>query len=264
MRTSEWIDVVVFGFLTALAWIRRLPARRRAIVSAFGAAAIAATLLAASFATSIFRDWLPAALLLMVYWQAGQFFTRPDEVFQKRLLALDRRIVLPLAARLSSTRAGRLLLTSVELAYLFCYPMVPVALGALYLLHARAQADRFWTVVLASTYACYLMVPFIQTLPPRSLAGAERFSPDVNRVRSVNLWILLRASIQMNTFPSAHVAASMACALVLLRISLPAGAVFLTVAAGIALGAVLGRYHYAADAILGALVALAAALAFVG
>lgn len=264
MRASEWIDVVVFAFLSALAWVRRLPLRRRTIVTAFGTAAIGATLLAALFASSIFRDWLPAALLLMVYWQAGQFFDRPDEKLQRRLLALDSRTALPFAARLSANPAGRLVLAYAELAYLLCYPMVPMALGALYLLHARAQADRFWTVVLASTYACYLMVPFVQTLPPRSLAGTARPAPAPGPVRRFNLWILRHASIQMNTFPSAHVAASMACAFVLLKISLPAGALFLAVAVSIAMGAVLGRYHYFADAVLGAAVALAAALAFAG
>jgi PAP2 superfamily len=260
MRASEWIDLVVFCFLTALAWKRRIPSRQRAVVTGLGAAAIAGTLLAARFAPSIFRDWLPAALLLMVYWQAGQFFDRPDEKLQARLLALDARTVLPFAALLSANPAGRLLLGYVELAYLLCYPMVPLALGALYLLHARAHADRFWTVVLTSTYACYLMVPFIQTLPPRSLPGSRSGGPAPGPLRRFNLWILRHASIQMNTFPSAHVAASMACAFVLLSISLPVGALFLAVAVSIAMGAVLGRYHYFADAVLGTAVALAAAL----
>jgi hypothetical protein len=262
MRVSEWMDLVVFAFLMTLAWVRRLPVRRRAIVTAFGSAAIGATLLASAFAPPVIRDWLPAALVLMVYWQAGQFFTSPDEKLQNRLLGIDRRIVLPVATRLSGTRPGRLLLTGWELAYLFCYPMVPMALGALYLVHARGQADRFWTVVLAATYACYLMVPFIQTLPPRFLTYAEGFTPPASPVRRFNLWILRGASIQMNTFPSAHVASSMACALVLLGVSISAGSLLLAIAVGIAMGAVLGRYHYAADAILGALVALAAVLAF--
>jgi hypothetical protein len=261
MRVSEWIDLVVFAFLAALAWMRGLPVRRRVIVCGFAAVAIAATLLVAVAGPPVLRDWLPAALVLMVYWQAGQFFTSPDEKLQKKLLAMDRRIVLPLASRLSVSRPGRLLLASWELAYLFCYPMVPAAFGALYLLHARGQTDRFWTTVLASTYACYLMVPFIQTLPPRSLAWAEAYDPVAGPIRRFNLWILRGASIQMNTFPSAHVASSLASALVILTISIPAGLTFLAIAVGIAFGAVVGRYHYAADAILGAAIAVAAALA---
>jgi hypothetical protein len=260
MRTPEWINVAVFAFLTGLAWFRRLPARRRAVVTGLGIAAISATLLAASRGAPWLRDWLPAALLLMVYWQAGRFFLRPDEALQKRLQTLDSRIVLPVTARLLRIRGGRQLLAATELAYLFCYPMVPLALGAVDLLHEQRHTDEFWAVVLASTYACYLMVPFVQTLPPRSLSSAEPVLSSANPIRRFNLWILQRASIQMNTFPSAHVAASMACAFVLMRISLLAGCIFLCIATGIALGAVFGRYHYAADAVLGILVALVATL----
>jgi hypothetical protein len=41
-----------------------------------------------------------------------------------------------------------------------------------------------------------------------------------------------------------------------LRLAPPVGAVFLVMAAGIALGAVFGRYHYAADAIIAAVLAV--------
>ena len=53
-----------------------------------------------------------------------------------------------------------------------------------------------------------------------------------------------------------------ACALSLLWLGpLWVGAVFLVIAISVALGAVSGRYHYAADAILGAIVACFALLA---
>jgi hypothetical protein len=48
---------------------------------------------------------------------------------------------------------------------------------------------------------------------------------------------------------------------VLERGPIPAGVTFLWVAISIALGAVAGRYHYAADAVLGFVVAWAAFLA---
>lgn len=71
-----------------------------------------------------------------------------------------------------------------------------------------------------------------------------------------------RRGVIANTFPSGHVAAATACALILLRVApLWVGLVFLFLAISIALAAVLGRCHYAADAILGALVALIAHLA---
>lgn len=265
MRAAECIDLLAFSFLALLAWHRGLPAPRRAKVTAMGAVGLSATAIGAGvlprvlapLPASVIRDWLPAALLLMVYWQAGQFFLRVDQDAQRRLLQLDRKIVEPLVDRCLRSGAGVWFLTWLELAYLFCYPLVPLGLGAVYLLRARGHADQFWTVVLGATYACYAMVPFIQTLPPRMLAERDGAKLPPGRVRRFNLWLLRHASIQANTFPSAHVASSMACALVLLRLDLRVGLAFLVVATSIALGAVAGRYHYAADAIVGAAVALA-------
>jgi hypothetical protein len=58
------------------------------------------------------------------------------------------------------------------------------------------------------------------------------------------------------------VAITTAGALVLLKLGpLWIGSVFLWIAISIALGAVAGRYHYAADAILGVILAVAAFLA---
>jgi hypothetical protein len=138
--------------------------------------------------------------------------------------------------------------------------LVPFGLGVLYLMRMGRHADQFWATVLPSAYLCYLMLPFIQTLPPRMLEG--ELTPWVARgkLRRLNLWILRHASIQGNTFPSAHVAATVAASLALLRLVPWAGAVFLGMSISIAAGAVGGRYHYATDALLGATLAIAVLL----
>ncbi len=268
MRTAEWINLAVFSFLTALAWIRPLEVRRRTNVTAIGVGAVAVTLALAlvldhilpRLPASVLRDWLPCALLLMVYWQAGQFFIRIDESVQARFARLDQRLAAPVLDSCMRHPLGRAVLTWFELAYLFCYPMVPFAVAALYLLHSRQEADHFWSVVLPATYFCYVLVPFIQILPPRMLGERKEPAPPSTELRKFNLWILLHASIHANTFPSAHVAASLACALVLLRLDAWVGLAFLFVAVSIALGAVAGRYHYAIDAIAGTVVAVIAFL----
>ncbi len=268
MRTAEWINLAVFSFLTALAWQRRLEGRRRTGVTGIGVVGVAATLIPGwllggvidPLPISVLRDWLPAALVLLVYRQAGLFFVRIDEHVQNRFERLDRMLVTPALDWCLRYRAGRFVLTWLEFAYLFCYPMVPFAVGALYLLRQGRETDHFWSVVLPATYLCYVMVPFIQTLPPRLLGQRKTLAPPSTEIRKFNLWILLHASIHANTFPSAHVAASMACALVLLRFNVWVGLAFLFVAVSIALGAVAGRYHYAIDAIAGTAVALAALL----
>jgi membrane-associated phospholipid phosphatase len=66
------------------------------------------------------------------------------------------------------------------------------------------------------------------------------------------LRVLGVASVQLNTFPSGHAAASLATALAVgARLPL-VGLSLGLLALAIALGSVAGRYHYAADALTGA------------
>lgn len=269
MRAAEWINILAFPCFVALAWCRRnLDAPRRAKITAIGLVGLSVTAITAlvlprvldPFPASVIRDWVPYALLLMFYSQAGQFVTRVDVEFQGRLERLDSRIVAPAIEWCKSSGAGRWILTTLELAYLLCYVSMPMGLGAMYLMRMGWKADQFWFVVLLATYASYAMLPFIQTQPPRMLSEERSVQPPPNQVRVLNLWILRHASIHANTFPSAHVASTTACALILLRLAPGVGLVFLTIAILIALGAVVGRYHYAADAILGETVAIAAFL----
>jgi hypothetical protein len=265
MRAAEWIHIVVFSFFVSLAWLRALPARARAKVTGLGLAGLGATLVAAfllprllpALAVSVVRDWLPAALILLVYWQAGEFFMKVNQPFQDHLLRLDASMVAPFLRWLSRSPVGRWIAAYLELAYLLCYPMVPMSIGALYLLRLARYSDSFWIVVLVSTYLSYGALPFLQTLPPRVLSEPWLEPAPPSPVRRFNLWILRHGSIHANTFPSAHVAASTACALVLVSLApWPVGVVFLAIAAGIAAGTFAGRYHYAADAVTGGAVAV--------
>jgi membrane-associated phospholipid phosphatase len=72
------------------------------------------------------------------------------------------------------------------------------------------------------------------------------------KIRTFNLWMVRTFSTELNTFPSAHVTATLGSSLVLLHFFPTIGLVFVIVSIGIALGAVVGRYHYAADVLLAA------------
>ena len=264
MRVAEWINLICFVFLIGLSWLRPMEWRRRAKVHGIGLlgfvliwlAKSSPALLSAS-ASSVLRDWLPAALLLMPYWQAGQFFTKPDEALQDRLERLDRKWLGSLLVGTGSPGTRAWMLGYFELVYLLCYPLVPLGLGALYLMGIELYADRFWTAVLPPAYLCYVLVPFFPALPPRMLAETASPNRKPGRLRRFNLWILRQASITANVFPSAHVAATMAVSLALLRFSVPVGLLFLFVSLSIAVGAVVCRYHYAIDSVVGAGLALA-------
>jgi membrane-associated phospholipid phosphatase len=131
----------------------------------------------------------------------------------------------------------------------------------LYVAGLRGDVSNFWFVVLVPTYICYAITPFVPALPPRVLAGAELTYTPQGKARIFNRWILRHGSIHAISFPSAHVAAAMAVSLELLRVVPLAGLAFLAVSIWISVGAVVGRYHYALDVLLGAATTLVVFLA---
>jgi membrane-associated phospholipid phosphatase len=72
----------------------------------------------------------------------------------------------------------------------------------------------------------------------------------------VNEFVLKRVSHGLNTFPSGHVAVSMAAALEVMAVSQLAGTLLLAIASAIAAGAILGRYHYGVDVVVGAILGI--------
>jgi membrane-associated phospholipid phosphatase len=261
MRASEWIQIAFAFGIGLLAWMRPLETRRRLRIAMLAVIVPAAILIARfalrSFAGSVVRDWLPAALLLIPYWQAGQFFTGPDVGIQKWLAQTDEKALHVLRRIVGSSENGGWA-RYFETAYLMCYPLVPIGLAALYLGHHRAAADFYWIVVVLASDICFAVTIFVPGLPPRLVPGqTAEFGVAANEVRKLNLEVLNRGSIQAITFPSAHVASTSAVALVLTRFLPVTGAIFLVIAASIAIGAFLGRYHYFLDVALGAIEAAA-------
>ena len=240
--------------------MRPLETRRRLRIAMLAVIVPAAILMARyalhGLSGSVVRDWLPAALLLIPYWQAGQFFTGPDERIQKWLAQTDEKALHVLRRIVGSSERGGWA-RYFETAYLMCYPLVPIGVGALYLGHHRAAAEFYWIVVVLASDICFTITIFVPAMPPRLVPeGAAEFAVAANEVRKLNLEVLNRGSIQAITFPSAHVASTTAVALVLIRFLPVTGAIFLVIAASIAIGAFLGRYHYFLDVALGALEAL--------
>lgn len=260
MRASEILHAIVFLYFVALAWRLKVPARNRAVILIRSAAVLVLVLTlprlahTSSIALSVIRDWLPAPLMLFTYWTSGLLAVGSNARLASALLSIDRRLLSRLEFR--PNRLPALAGQFLELAYLLCYVLVPMGLGCLYLLRLGCHAEDYWAVVLPPTYVCYAAVPFFRTLPPRLHPGDPVGEPPPSPLRAFNLWILEKGSIAFNTFPSAHVAASGAAALAVFHQAPAIGMLFFAGATGIALGSVYGRYHYAADAVAGASLAL--------
>jgi membrane-associated phospholipid phosphatase len=141
----------------------------------------------------------------------------------------------------------------------YCFLLVPAGFAALAAAGRSDLADRYWTMVSAAEFGSFVPLSFIQTRPPWLVERTAALA-DVG-VHRFGLWFVERFTIRANTFPSGHVAGSLAVAFALLA-PLPAvGLVFLTLALCIAVACIVGRYHYAVDAAAGAALAAGISLA---
>ena len=71
-----------------------------------------------------------------------------------------------------------------------------------------------------------------------------------------NLVVVRSITHESNTFPSGHAATAVAVALELIRSVPSVGIVYALLAVAIMAGAFVGRYHYAADVVVGAIIAV--------
>src|SRR6266404_1435706 len=96
MRRAELLNVFFFIVFTALAWLRRLPLRRRITATRLGLAGVALSILPqfadTSQIISVLRDWLPAVQILLAYWQTGTFTVERKKGLEQKLEEIDRKL----------------------------------------------------------------------------------------------------------------------------------------------------------------------------
>ena len=274
MLTFEALAIGFFAMLGAAAPSTRASRAHRVRAVLRSAAVVVCVLVGLQTLAPAVRVWLGHAYLMMGYWipalmvptaarantaRVGAPQGSAPQVsggFEAWLVHIDNRWRLPIAA-------PNWLLCALELSYLLAYPLVPAAFMFVWVYGRLADTDRFWTAVLLSGFACYGTLPWLISRPPRVLV---RLKPDTTieggaarmGLSAANAFVLARVSHGLNTFPSGHVAVSVAAALEVMSISRPAGLAMLGVAAGIAAGAVAGLYHYAVDVAGGVALGIAA------
>ena len=190
------------------------------------------------------RLWLGHLYLIAGYWLPALLVTRPPQRFEAWLRRNDRSFGSFGSFGTFGSFVG-------ELAYLCCYVVVPAGFLAVYLNGSVGDVNRFWSAVLGAGFVCYISLPWLVSRPPRMLEGA---AVAASGVRRLNLHVLDRLSHGWNTFPSGHVAVAIAAALSVISVAPRAGVALVIVAIGILIGSVSGRYHYAIDALAGAIV----------
>jgi hypothetical protein len=80
--------------------------------------------------------------MLLVYWQAGQFSAKPAEKLQRQLLTLVEKLIGTLARSHFNPWGRKWLEAYFEFAYLFCYPLIPAGVLALYFTGMRFQLEQ--------------------------------------------------------------------------------------------------------------------------
>ncbi|MGA3326814.1 MAG: phosphatase PAP2 family protein [Terriglobia bacterium] len=283
MRTrlsiAEQIAIAFFVYLTLAAFVLHLDAHDLCIIMALNTVTLATLIMlrrnrqrAPWLAAA--ADLFPALLVLVAYRESGLLLTPDPTHHLDNVFIQWDRVLLHNAFVQDVLQAGAPWLQHyLELAYLLCYPLVPLGVAAVHYAPPRSGAgepaatkggramDSYWAAVLLATLFCYAVYPFFPLTPPRVLVADVPGPHVAPLLRRLNFWLLDHYSVQACIFPSGHVAAVTAVALAVRKHAPRLGALFLFLAASVAVATVYGRYHYAADAVAGALVAVAAYIA---
>jgi membrane-associated phospholipid phosphatase len=128
--------------------------------------------------------------------------------------------------------------------------LLPGGCAALVLTGHAARANYYWTMVLAADLLAFAPLSVFQTRPPWAIEKPAVLA--ASRLHELASYVVKNATTGVNTFPSGHVAVTIAVAFGVMP-SLPLlGAVLLACAASISVACVVGRYHYTVDVIAGA------------
>ena len=249
MAAYEWLVVAYFSALMLAGWLRPVDSLSRRQAASLGSAVVLTVFVVAITGSPAVRAWGPIVYLFAGYWMPALLVTAAKEQPFETWLAradTDLRRFLP--------RVPEALAPLLELAYLLCYPLVPLSFAVVWIQGGPMDVERFWLAVLLSGYACYVTLPWLISRPPR----ARQPHGTRGRIRHLNAHVLARWSHQFNTFPSGHVAVAAAAAVGAGFVSAPAGVAIGAVVAAIAVGAAAGGYHFVIDVILGLIVAAAA------
>ena len=248
MRSADWISWGYFVYLVIACWLRRLPIRSALVVTAVSIALLAAVPIVAAQAPPIVHAWGPLAYIGVGYYLTGWLFVAPSARLEAWLLDWDRRLLGDPTTRFARWPRG--IVAYLDVVYTFCFLLLPLGFAALILGGHADEGNRYWTMVAAADLGAFAPLSVFQTRPPWQLERPATLpAPRVHRMASL---MVRKATIGANTFPSGHVAVSVAVAIGVIGSMPVTGMVLLALTATIAVGCVVGRYHYTIDTVAGA------------
>jgi membrane-associated phospholipid phosphatase len=252
VRSSEWIALLYFLYLAIVCWLRPVPLARRIIITAISCVLLAVIVTVARDAARFARDWAPFLYVSVAYYLTGYLFVAPSRAFEAWLLEWDHRWLGDPTTRFA--RWPWWVIAYLDIIYTLCFLLLPAGFAALALTGNSVRANRYWTMVLAADLGAFAPLSVLQSRPPWAIERPPTLAASgIHRLAS---YVVKSATTGANTFPSGHVAVTIAVALGVIS-TLPAlGVALLLCSASIAVACVVGRYHYTVDVLAGAALGL--------
>jgi membrane-associated phospholipid phosphatase len=271
LRSSEWLIVIYFGYVAAIA--PRFPLQQQIVWRPFLAEVLVCGLfLALAYGESrehaelfsMLRDWIPVALILLAYREMDWFSSMQRAVdLELRWVQWDRTVLYQWGLQHTLEAPGAAGPMFLELCYALVYAVAPFLVAVFYFQYRRERVNGALFLYLLGTLLAYALFPYFPSDPPRVAFGGADMPNVTTAVRQLNLWLVGNYGIHSSVFPSAHVSSAFSAAWALFAF-LPErkryGWGMLIYAASVAVATVYGRYHYAADAVAGMAVSLIPAL----
>jgi membrane-associated phospholipid phosphatase len=201
-------------------------------------------------------DWLPLLLIPALYTELAVLnrAVHDGRYFDDLIIAAEQAVFRSQPSQEWAAALPNLWLSeALHAAYLSYYFIIFLPPLLLYLRGRTEDFRRATFIVMLSFFAHYLFFIFFPVQGPRYLFAAPGGEIATGTFYQLAHRLLEAGSAQGAAFPSSHVGVSVAQTLVVLRF-LPRWAPLIgALTLGLALGAIYGGFHYAIDAVAGAL-----------
>jgi len=263
--TAIWADALLIVYLSCTA-IVLLAGRAHTTVTAVGVhLGVLAVMLGVTFLPRVplwLRRWAPLVALLFLYTEIPALLRAAGQthLFDAAVLRWDEALfgtqpAIAWARRWPSRALSELL----HSAYLSYYAIIFSVPAMLYWRGRLREFDEAVFVLMLTFVACFVWYLFVPVAGPRYFWQAQ--SAATGTVRALVLDLLEAGSSRGTAFPSSHVAVACTQSVLAVRYFGRRGLAIGVVTVGLAAGAVYGGFHYAVDALVGAVLGLAIAIA---
>jgi membrane-associated phospholipid phosphatase len=229
-----------------------VPQARRALITSVSLVLVGVIWGVAGSAPPFARDWAPFVYVSVAYYLTGYLFIAPSERLEAWLLKWDHRWLGDPTTRFA--RWPWWLVAWLDIIYMLCAPLLPAGFLLLALTGHSSQANRYWTMVLAADMGAFAPLSVFQTRPPWQIERPAVLA--ASRVHRLASYVVKNATTGVNTFPSGHVAVTLAVAFGVMSTLPIAGIALLLCAFSISVACIVGRYHYTVDVLAGAALGL--------